>query len=705
MTTPSRSFPALLVLATVLAACGGGEAAKVPRIELDPPDLTAEMEMSYTLAVRNTGDKPLTLTAAPTLAAENCPEDPPGTMPFELQLPAGVTYPVQIAPRSAPGEWPALDTEVFLTVLFTPIAGTCERAAVLTIPSDDPDRPDVKVRLVVVTGEPNILAQPAVVDLGYVPEGETQTSDLTVLNTGLGDLHVKAISYIGAEGFALKWPCTRKDAVDNQTWLAVGAKAVELGSTACEDVVIARNSAITVPIKYQAASADGAKAYLTLFSDDPDYDMGKGEGLQVELRANVGGPCVRVVPTPVDFGAVVVPGVKAVAAHLESCGDQEVTVSGLDLTPDSSADFQVDTSNLGPFNEAEPIVLAAGAKSKDFFVKCVPTKVTKDATGALVPDVGTLVVKNSSPAQALKVPLNCLPVEAQCAVCQFSIRSGGKVIDDGGEVLPQATLTFKDESYDPTDPTLGGGITKRTWDVTAPPDSSEGFNPNPMFPDPKFDANVVGEYEFCLTVENQQGCTDNCCKTVFVKPPEGCHVELTWNTPADPNQSDQCSQAIDCGADMDLHVVHPYATGDVLDTTGQPFGYFDDQYDCYWLNAHPVWRNDHAADPLYQPSLDRDDTDGAGPENWTYTIADPDRCYRLGVHYFDDHGYGKSYPTIKVYISSVTPVYEKTLSKGMNFLDMWDVGRVCCTDLDTPFIEFKAANGDPVVKKNYQSPF
>ena len=37
-------------------------------------------------------------------------------------------------------------------------------------------------------------------------------------------------------------------------------------------------------------------------------------------------------------------------------------------------------------------------------------------------------------------------------------------------------------------------------------------------------------------------------------------------------------------------------------------------FDCFWFNAHPNWGSfDPSVDD--DPGLDRDDTDGAGPEN------------------------------------------------------------------------------------------
>jgi len=232
--------------------------------------------------------------------------------------------------------------------------------------------------------------------------------------------------------------------------------------------------------------------------------------------------------------------------------------------------------------------------------------------------------------------------------------------------------------------------------------------PTATYSSPTFQPNIVGQYEFCLEVFNNEGCSDKCCKTVEVVPPEGCHIELSWTTPGDLNPSDECYMTRDCGSDMDLHVLHPWATGERNDPAdGSPYGYFDQRYDCYWHKPLPVWDMDNAADRDYQPNLDRDDTDGAGPENFTYKKPDPDfsttppNCYRIGVHYFDDHLFGKAYPTIRVFIDNATPVYEKTLTGGMNMLDMWDVGRVCCSNMEQPFVERVEQDGSPHISTKY----
>jgi hypothetical protein len=715
-----------VVLAFVASACGGGSSAALPNIELTPSVTDAEIESTYSITITNTGDKPLTLGAAATMTVTGCPGDADGTNPFTLVLPADVAYPLAIAPQSTLSDYPGMAAEILLTVNYDAIPSTCDRVATVTITSDDPDRPTVQVRLKVVLGEPNI-AVPEVVDLGFVPENTLMDGTFTISNTGSGDLHVKSITFLGAAGFFIKWPCvhTATSTLVTDEWLSITSQAQTIGPDDCQEIVIQKNESFgPVPVKYQSSSSDKAVATIVIVSDDPDYDAASGVGAQVELRANYGGPCVRVIPAPIEFGSVILNDIKAISVVLESCGDEDVEIQDIVKQDDSSSVFQVDTVPLGAFNAANPLVLTPGAKSQPFYVKCMPEKINTDATGSLVADTGTLLVKNSSAAQVKKVPLKCLATKAECAVCEFTIRAGknGKEVKDGDSINPMYktdVLYFTDESYDLM--VSPNGIKRRLWSIdplTKPQGSPDTFNPTNTFSPVTYQPNIVGTYTFALEVENEIGCIATCQKTVKVAPPPGCHIELTWNTPSDPDQTDTCCtgascQNKDCGSDMDLHVVHPKATGLERDMNGEVYGYFDTNFDNYWMNSNPMeanpysWDAANPKDPLHLPHLDRDDTDGAGPENWTYAIPVDGLCYRVGVNYFDDHGWGRSYPTIRVYTNgSATAVYDKTLSKAMNIDDMWDVGRVCCTDVVTPFIEFtKPSSGEPVIVANYPTPF
>ena len=183
---------------------------------------------------------------------------------------------------------------------------------------------------------------------------------------------------------------------------------------------------------------------------------------------------------------------------------------------------------------------------------------------------------------------------------------------------------------------------------------------------------------------------------VVVIPDEAIHIELFWNTPNDPDETDE---GPDAGTDLDLHFLHPWASGPDVDEDGEPDGWFDIPFDCFWFNSHPNWASfDPAIDD--DPGLDRDDTDGAGPENLNLNIPE-DVTYRVGVHYWNDHGYGASFATVRVYIYADL-VFELPGIELVN-TDMWEV---CTIDWDSGAIEpILDGEGNYKITPNYQNPY
>ena len=316
----------------------------------------------------------------------------------------------------------------------------------------------------------------------------------------------------------------------------------------------------------------------------------------------------------------------------------------------------------------------------------------------LSPDVGSISgyppnitgeVENTEP----DTPAVCFPVADFMASvngwsygCPFTVAVG-------------STIDFYDASY----AQAGRTIEAWEWTVTKPAGSQDLFQPNPSFSSPSFTFSGPGDYLISLEVVDSQGkksCEPRECLFTAEKP-VGCIVELTWSTPADSDPTNQCGAGLDCGSDMDLHVVHPNASGPDIDMDGKPDGFFDTKYDCFWFNPFPVWNEESGAGPLDQPQFTLDDSDGAGPEIFQYDFPEPDKCYRVGVHYWDDHGFGASYPTIKMFIDGDL-VYDKTATKMVN-LDMWEVGEACCSEKDTPFIEYTMEDG-VVIIDNYVNP-
>jgi len=235
---------------------------------------------------------------------------------------------------------------------------------------------------------------------------------------------------------------------------------------------------------------------------------------------------------------------------------------------------------------------------------------------------------------------------------------------EGDEVIPGTVLHLQgDQSY-----SSNGQIDKWEWGVEQPPGSTSSFVPSHTVPNPSFETGVAGVYTFHLTVWDEIN-TPSCFPAsyeVVVIPDEAIQVELMWHTPEDPDETDTGPEA---GADLDLHFLHPWAEGVDADLDGVPDGWFDIPFDCFWFNPHPQWGTyDPAIDD--DPVMQNDDTDGAGVEVTTLDLPESAE-YRVGVHYWDDHGYGASYATVRVYIYAQLVFEVANLSLVES--DLWEV--------------------------------
>jgi uncharacterized protein YfaP (DUF2135 family) len=85
--------------------------------------------------------------------------------------------------------------------------------------------------------------------------------------------------------------------------------------------------------------------------------------------------------------------------------------------------------------------------------------------------------------------------------------------------------------------------------------------------------------------------------------------------------------------------------------------------ECYYGNKTPTWGT-----AATSPRLDVDDTNGFGPENITIGGLPGPGTYRLGVHYYSDHGKGPTNVTATVFTDGA-PVFSgsKTMSSGENW--------------------------------------
>ena len=162
-----------------------------------------------------------------------------------------------------------------------------------------------------------------------------------------------------------------------------------------------------------------------------------------------------------------------------------------------------------------------------------------------------------------------------------------------------------------------------------------------------------------------------------VRTDRDIHIELTWSTPNDPDESDED------GSDVDLHLLHP---------SGEYWN--DDLWDCYYANESPDWGD---PGPEGNPSLDIDDTTGAGPENINLDAPeDTDSLgapYRVGVHYYSSEDFelgrdfGASEALIRVYLAGVLEgEYRRELPRAGNFWEVvaifWTLQRTSVEEID-----------------------
>jgi hypothetical protein len=278
-----------------------------------------------------------------------------------------------------------------------------------------------------------------------------------------------------------------------------------------------------------------------------------------------------------------------------------------------------------------------------------------DATGDLVPFTATLRVNSNAMPAERDVPVEGIGSEHECPTPVI-------VIMEGEEVIPQTRLHL-----DGTQSFGAAPIVGYEWTVEQPSGAVGFFSPSPSAASPQFSADVAGLYTFHLKVSDANGesCGPDATAQVMVVPDDALHIELLWSTPLDSIQTDTGGEA---GTDLDLHLVHPFAAGIDIDGDGSRDGYFDIPYDCFWFNTEPVWGS--FTDAGSDPRLDRDDTDGGGPENMNMASPQDGVAYRVGVHYWDAHQFGPSFATLRVYVYG-TLVYEAAdvrLVQG----DLWD---------------------------------
>ena len=453
-----------------------------------------------------------------------------------------------------------------------------------------------------------LVLQPPSLDFAKVESGTTSTKPINILNKGAATLTIDRVQVEGATGFSA--------AIDGTVLTSVNGALVTLP----RPIVLAPSSARQVFVTFTSTGSGAANGQITFFSDDPAATT----GTSAPLYANLVGPCLRAVPPRVDFGAKQVGNASTYELQLESCGDLEVEVTGIEMVDDGGDLFSIDLANV-----ALPLRLAPGIR-KAVPVTYFPTAfAAQGSDGQYILDRGRLRVASNAYVQSLDVELSGFGSGCCCPVATIDV-------SPASEVIPQTRLTLSSAGSSSTQ----GEITRWEWSVLQPDGSLSQFLPSNTARAPTFTPNIVGTYIFRLDVYDAGG-TKSCAsaeKIVEVTSGDPLHVELLWRTPGDINESDEGTNPnFSAGSDADLHFLHPLAAGQ----------FFDPQFDCYFKEPLLEWG---PPGEVGNPSLDRDDRDGGGPENLNVAAPEDGALYTVGVHYYNDWGYGNTFATVRIYI-------------------------------------------------------
>jgi hypothetical protein len=690
-------FPVLLIL--LISGCGdeskGPEEKNIPEIQIDPPDenvvfdestMAVSEEKTYSMTVKNVGAKTLSISEIRFEYVPQSPAESGANTAFSYYL--SDLAPIDIAPKDKGAEL-GLKEYITVQVKYKRLNDGFNRTATLTIKNNSYDDA-LKTKVInFSTKKPNSHIESIpdkVVDFGSVKEGQFVDREILFLNTGSEVLKISGFSLKGHEGFSVKF----------NEMNYVLSKDTESGITFDKEIEIKSNENIKVPSRYSPSVPDAAEAALTLVTNDPLFSK---DGYNLALQANKDSACIAVEPKDVNFGSVVLNKMVLQPLTITSCGTKTLEIYSIKLGADSSdTPFSLDTSQLGvkePLSKEKPLYLQPTQKAK-VYVRYLPLQENKTPEGKYISDTNTIVIETNTFDGKKIVNLTGIAISGLCPVAKITATCTtfkGTPLEDCHNVPPQAHIKFSGkQSFDPMP---GGIISKWEWKTEKPAGSVDKLFPSDFFEEPFIDVNIAGIYIFTLVVYNAEGipsCAPDEYK-VDVKAGTGLHIELLWHTPNDPDETDQGAKA---GADVDLHFVHQLAGGPDIDQDGEPDGWFDEQFDCFWFNANPLWGDSLNYDD--DPSLDKDDTDGGGPENINIKIPE-NLEYKVGVHYWNDYQYGISYITLRVYVDGNLK-YER-IGLKMKYHDMWDALRI---KYPGPVITEVKKDGNDKINENYINP-
>lgn len=440
------------------------------------------------------------------------------------------------------------------------------------------------------------------------------------------------------------------------------------GVSWAEPLVIAPGGWLTLFVSYQPTAPGWDAANVVILTDDP----GQPTGHALRLQAGGAWPCVAVRPKSLDFGGQVVGEGATRTLEVASCGAAPLRVAEVSLAAGAGA-FEL----VG--GQGARTVPPGGGFEID--VRYRPVSVSPGWPEAPpVWDVGALRLAADTFEGIHDFDLRGFGVTEACPQAVITRLDGDGPVAAGATVRLSAVESVG----------VDGPIARWSWEVEGPFAQVSPLSPAPDAQEVSFRASVAGDYRFTLTVwdgADRPACTP-AEEVVVAEAGPGLRVELMWVTPNDPDPFDEGAGR---GADLDVHLLHPFAVGADLDGDGAGDGFFDLPYDAFFANPEPAW--DAGLGTPHAAWLVEDDVDGTGPEVVVVEEVPGEASYRIGVHAWDDHGFGASWAVVRVIVDDEVV----WTSEAMALLrdDLWEAARVTWPGpVVTPIVD---AQGEPRV--------
>lgn len=505
------------------------------------------------------------------------------------------------------------------------------------------------------------------VTFSAVEPNSTAAKSLTLTNEGSSDLKIDdiAVSGEGSGDFALRKYVEQEDSSgdgeggEDGEGDGDGGDDEESGGNAAlnpdnhDPISEVTNSAIPpdesvrVEVFFEPKTEQAVEAEITIFSNDPVA----GEK-DIALTGNSGTPCLGLShQDEINFGSTSTDNTATTTVTVQNCRSQadNLVLENIEVANNDDGAFEV-TSLPGEMPDREHEIEGDGVIN--FVVEFTPSE-SATYNGELVIDSNDQAYPDGKTIDLIGKG-NDNPCPNAEAVGRVKADEGGSAGEYDNEIdaLPLDTIEFDGtESTDPGD----GSIERYEWSIIdRPADSTARLTPSSNVEQPELFLDLAGEYTVELVAyddEGAQSCGDRALVEITAIPDEDIHVQLVWDTPSDPDETD------DDGTDLDLHYMHPEATS----WNQAPF-------DIFWNNKEADWDEDGT------PSLDIDDTDGAGPENINHDNPGT-HGYTVGVYYYQDNGFGPSYATVRIYVRG--QLAQEYKNKYMeDTYDFWKVGVV-----------------------------